>query len=148
VDELMREVQLPDELAVGEGYGKVAWGVRAIWEGYAGWFHARSTTELYPAPAVGVGPELVAMAGGADAVVRAATGRVDAGDGLGAVQLCELALAAEPEHRAARKVFVAAHELLLAEHEALPAEQVNFWLVGWLRHQIATTRAALDEAGA
>ena len=45
---LMREIQLPDELAVGEGYGKVSWGVRSIWEGYAGWFHARSTTELYP----------------------------------------------------------------------------------------------------
>ena len=64
---LMREIRLPDELAVGEGYGKVSWGVRSIWEGYAGWFHARSTTELYP-----VAPDAV-WAGGRRAGRRAAT---------------------------------------------------------------------------
>ena len=44
VNDLVREIRLPPELEVGEGYGRVAWGVRAIWEGYAGWFHQRSTT--------------------------------------------------------------------------------------------------------
>ena len=44
---LMRELALPDDIEVGQGYGKVAWNVRAIWESYAGWFHYRSTTELY-----------------------------------------------------------------------------------------------------
>ena len=47
VHTLMREVRLPEHLDVGEGYGTVAWNVRAIWENYAGWFHHRSTTELY-----------------------------------------------------------------------------------------------------
>ena len=56
VQTLMREIRLPDELSVGEGYGKVAWGVRSIWEGYEGWFHARSTTELYGTPATRSGP--------------------------------------------------------------------------------------------
>ena len=72
---LMREIRLPDELAVGEGYGKVSWGVRSIWEGYAGWFHARSTTELYPSPPDAVWAEVVTMAGGPDAIVTAAAGR-------------------------------------------------------------------------
>ena len=44
----MREITLPTEYEVGQGYGKVAWDVRAIWENYSGWFHHRSTTELYP----------------------------------------------------------------------------------------------------
>jgi alkyl sulfatase BDS1-like metallo-beta-lactamase superfamily hydrolase len=137
---LMHEVRLPPELAVGEGYGRVSWGVRSIWEGYAGWFHARSTTELYASPPETVWPEIVTMAGGPDAVAAAAQRRVVAGDGLGAVQLSELALAAEPEHQGALEAFAAAHELLLAEHLAAPEEVRNFWLVGWLRHQIASVR--------
>ena len=37
----MREVKVPEHLDVGEGYGKTAWNVRAIWEMYTGWFHHR-----------------------------------------------------------------------------------------------------------
>lgn len=136
---LMREIRLPDELAVGEGYGKVSWGVRSIWEGYAGWFHARSTTELYAAPPEGVWPEVVAMAGGPDAIVAAASRRVESGDTISAVQLCEMALAAEPGHHDALEVFIAAHQLLLEAHG-----NENFWLVGWLNHQIATAQRELD----
>ena len=50
---LAREIQLPDHLRVGEGYGRVSWAARTIWESYLGRFHHRSTTELYhstPAP--------------------------------------------------------------------------------------------------
>ncbi|MDT5199035.1 MAG: hypothetical protein QOH34_557, partial [Mycobacterium sp.] len=43
---LMREITLPAEFEVGQGYGKVSWDVRAVWENYSGWFHHRSTTEL------------------------------------------------------------------------------------------------------
>ena len=43
----MREVRVPEHLDIGEGYGKMSWNVRAIWEMYAGWFQHRSTTELY-----------------------------------------------------------------------------------------------------
>ncbi|MGZ6972846.1 MAG: MBL fold metallo-hydrolase [Acidimicrobiia bacterium] len=136
---LMREVRLPDELALGEGYGKVSWGVRSIWEGYAGWFHARSTTELYATGPDAVWPEVVALAGGPEAIITAAAGRLGSGDAIGAVQLCEMALAAEPGHRGALETFVAAHELLLDEHG-----NENFWLVGWLHHQIAGARGQLE----
>ena len=44
----MREIKLPPELQVSEGHGKVSWGVRSIWEGYVGWFHMSSATEMYP----------------------------------------------------------------------------------------------------
>ncbi len=136
---LMREIRLPDELAVGEGYGKVSWGVRSIWEGYAGWFHARSTRELYSAPPDSVWPEVVAMAGGPDVIVAAAAARVESGDALGAIELCEMALASDRVHSGALETFIAAHELLLEEHG-----NENFWLVGWLNHQIATARGELD----
>ncbi len=48
LDTLMAEIRLPDHLRVGQGYGKVSWAVRTIWESYTGWFRRRSATELYP----------------------------------------------------------------------------------------------------
>ena len=135
---LMREIRLPDDLAVGEGYGKVSWGVRSIWEGYAGWFPPRSTTELAATPPDAVWPEVVELAGGPDAIVAAADRHLDAADPIGALQLCEMALAAAPGHRGALETFVAAHEVMLDEHGE------NFWIAGWLNHQIADARRQLE----
>ena len=70
---LMRDIQLPPELRVGQGYGKVSWAVRTLWESYIGWFKLRSTTELYPDSADAALAELV-DALGADA--RLGTGQV------------------------------------------------------------------------
>ncbi|HNA50527.1 MAG TPA: MBL fold metallo-hydrolase, partial [Mycobacterium sp.] len=68
---LMREITLPAELEVGEGYGKVAWDVRAIWENYSGWFHHRSTTELYPVDPTDISADIVELAGAEALVTRA-----------------------------------------------------------------------------
>jgi alkyl sulfatase BDS1-like metallo-beta-lactamase superfamily hydrolase len=138
LETIMREVVPPDAISVGEGYGKVAWSVRAIWEGYAGWFHARSTTELYATPASAVSSDLVDLAGGPDAVVAAARRRLDRDEPVEALHLLDIALAATPDHRNAWETFVAAHEALLTRPEA-----ENFWLHGWLEHQIATARTHL-----
>lgn len=141
VEELMRDVRLPPELEVGEGYGCVAWSVRAIWEGYAGWFHQRSTTELYPVPASDVYGDVVELAGGAAAVAERARVRLARGDAVAAIHLSEMALAADPGSRPGLEAYLAAHERLLAERGGR-----NFWETGWLRHQIARTRARLDGA--
>ena len=135
---LMREIRLPAELEVGEGYGKVAWGVRAIWESYAGWFHGRRTSELYAAPQGAEGAELVALAGGADPVARRARERAAAGDLPLALQLAEAALAAEPRHRGAL-------EASLLAHRGLEAKSSNFWESAWLRKEIVRLEAALAE---
>jgi alkyl sulfatase BDS1-like metallo-beta-lactamase superfamily hydrolase len=136
---LMRDIRLPEHLEVGEGYGKVSWGVRSIWEAYTGWFHARATTELYPVTPTAVAPDRVALAGGPDAVVAAALARLDRGEAIEAVALLEAALAADPDHRDALEAFVAAHEALLVRHTAEHAKDFeNFWLAGWLRFQITT----------
>jgi alkyl sulfatase BDS1-like metallo-beta-lactamase superfamily hydrolase len=112
----------------------VSWDVRAIWENYAGWFHHRSTTELYPFDPSPAQADLVELAGGADAVVRRAGERLHADEPLQAIHLAEIALRSDPDHAGAREVFVRAHEALLARSE-------NFWETSWLRRQIeqATT---------
>ncbi len=134
---LMKEIQLPPELEVGQGYGKVSWSVRAIWESYAGWFHHGSTTELYSEPASAIYGDLVDLAGGADAIVERASKRLASGDAVQAIQLVEVVLDVAPLHRAAL-------ELCLAAHEKLDAESSNFWLSSWLRKEAAHLRELLD----
>lgn len=128
VREAMARITLPPHLEVGQGYGKVSWNVRAIWETYNGWFHRRSTTELYPVGPESVAPDLVELAG-AQAICDRAGRYLDAGDPLRAIHLGEIVLETEPGHQAARAVVKSAHEALLADSE-------NFWESAWLRKQI------------
>ncbi|OCB26926.1 MBL fold metallo-hydrolase [Mycobacterium parascrofulaceum] len=123
---LMREIVLPAECEVGQGYGKVAWDVRAIWENYSGWFHHESTTELYPVGFDAVAADIVELAG-ADALVDRARGHLSAGRPLQAIHLAELV---GSDHAGARALLRDAHEELLAG-------STNFWESAWLRHQIA-----------
>jgi alkyl sulfatase BDS1-like metallo-beta-lactamase superfamily hydrolase len=134
---LMREVELPPELAVSEQYGRVAWGVRAIWESTTGWFRYESTAELYATPRSAADAELVAMAGGASRVAARARRLVARGDPERALHFVDAALAAEPASRDALAAKRAALEALLARDGA------NFQLGGWLRSEIAATDAAL-----
>ena len=122
---LMREVRVPGHLDVGEGYGQTSWNVRAIWENYAGWFHHRSTTELYGVAPLAVAPDVVAAAG-AGALVAAARAHLAAGRPVEALHLTDLVLAAEPADPGARDVALDAHRQLLAGTE-------NFWEAAWLR---------------
>jgi alkyl sulfatase BDS1-like metallo-beta-lactamase superfamily hydrolase len=135
---VMRELRLPPELEVGEGYGKVPWSARAIWESYQGWFHGRSTTELYAAPYAAAAPELVALAGGPGPVAKAALEKAERAP-VEALHLAEAALAADPEHRGAL-------EASLAAHRALRARATNFWEVKWLEKELAKLERQLGGA--
>ena len=125
---LMAEITLPEHLEVGQGYGKLAWDVRAIWENYSGWFHHRSTTELYAVGPDAVSADLVELAG-ADALTERARAHLADGRPLEAIHLAELVTQADPEHADARAVLKDAHERLLAG-------SVNFWETAWLTKQI------------
>ena len=125
----MREIQLPRAREIGQGYGKVSWCVRAIWENYLGWFHHQSATELYAAPARDVHSDLVELAGGPDALAKRGRDKLEAGAAVEAIHLAEIALTATPDHRASL-------ELSLAAHEQLESEAENFWLLSFLRNQM------------
>ena len=126
VQTLMREIAPPAEYEVGQGYGRVDWDVRAIWENYSGWFHHRSTTELYPVGFDAVAADVVELAG-AEALVERARAHLAAGRPVHSIHLAELV----PQgHPGARDVLRQAHEKLLAD-------STNFWESAWLRHQRA-----------
>ena len=135
---LMREIKLPPELQISEGHGKVSWGVRSIWEGYIGWFHMQSATEMYPVPASDVYPDLVAAAGGVGAVAKLAQKKVETGNAVEALHLSEVALAADPKDEAALRAKLAAYERLLEE-----SNDENHYEVFWLRDLIKETREEL-----
>lgn len=139
VYELMRDIQLPAHLELTEAHGKVSWVVRSIWEGYAGWFHLASTTELYPVPASDMYAELAELSGGPDALARRAAEHVQAGRPVEALHLVEVALAADADHRPALEARLGALEQLLER-----AEGVNFYEVRWLTHRIGVTRQQLE----
>jgi alkyl sulfatase BDS1-like metallo-beta-lactamase superfamily hydrolase len=134
---LMREVKLPPELAVSEQYGRVAWGVRAIWESYTGWFRYESTAELYATPRSAADAELVALAGGASAVAKLAAQHVARGEPELALHFVDAALAADPANRDALSAKRDALQALLARDGA------NFQLGGWLRNEVRAVEGAL-----
>ena len=134
--QLQKEIQLPPEIQVGEGYGKVSWDVRAIWETYAGWFHHDSTTELYSDPQSIIHADLVELAGGADAIAARAKAHLDQGKAIEAIHLAEIVLSQQPLHSNILEVCLAAHEQLDRESE-------NFWLSSWLRKEADLIRQLL-----
>jgi alkyl sulfatase BDS1-like metallo-beta-lactamase superfamily hydrolase len=139
VHTLMAEITLPPELDVGEGYGKVSWSVRAIWEHYAGWFHHRSTTELYPVPRQSVNADLLDLAGGTAALVQRARERVSDGQYLQAQHLLDIVLDQQ-------RMDVGALKLAVDVHKALRENSANFWLDAWLDSQLQLLGNRLDEA--
>ncbi len=136
----MRTIRVPADFDLGEGYGRIDWSVRAIWETYAGWFHQQSTRELFGAGPTDGAREIVALAGGASAVAARASALADS-EPLSSIQLCELVLALEPAHRDALLAYRQAHERLLAEHGG-----VNFWLTKWLEGEVRSASNRLARA--
>ena len=135
---LQNAITLPPELDVGQGYGKLNWSIRAIWENYAGWFKHESTTELYSVPQQAVHADLVELAG-ADALVERARAKAAAGEPEQALHLLDVVLTAEPGHAAATALTIAVHETLLEDARTFHTTG-NFWLVGWLEHRLKQLR--------
>jgi len=133
---LMNEIKLPPHLDVGEGYGKLSWSVRGIYEGYVGWFDLNPAT-MYEQPASAVYPALVKLAGGADAVAKLAMERAQAGQAVEALHLSDVALAAEAKHQGALQARLKALETLRDRCR-------NSNERGWLEFSIAQTKNKLD----
>jgi len=138
VHTLMAEIQLPEEIKIGEYHGKVAWAVRTIWEEYSAWFHMDSTTSLYALPRSSVNADLVELAGGADAIAARAAEKAGQGKPLEALHLVDVSLGAEPDNRASLTAKKDALEQLLKASGG-----TNLSEVMWLKAEIAGVERAL-----
>ncbi len=131
---LMRDIKLPAEMEVGQGYGKVSWSVRAIWESYAGWFHHQSTTELYAVPQSSVAADLVELAGGSAAILERAREKYSKGKHEEALHLLDTIRDAGADGEESRALGTDIHRSLLEQSD-------NFWLSAWLKNQIGQLQA-------
>lgn len=131
---LMKTVKLPPELEIGEGYGQVAWSVRGIYEGYAGWFDGDAAT-MYPVSPTEAQAELAKLAGGAAPIAARAAALNAEGQPALALRLTSAALAAEPRNAAA----LAARRAAL---QALLARSGNSNESGWLNAALRQVEAA------
>ena len=133
--QIMRSIELPPELRVGQGYGKVSWAARTIFEEYSGWFQRRSTADLYPVdPALATA--VLAKELGAEAVLRRARLAFDSGDYPTALRLAEAVLAHE-DHLEAKQLMAMLHEKLLETGSE------SFWEHGWLRAEAERWKASI-----
>jgi alkyl sulfatase BDS1-like metallo-beta-lactamase superfamily hydrolase len=128
---LMREIKLPSNLDVGEGYGKLTWSVRGIYEGYAGWFDLNPAT-MYEAPPTSPYADLVKMAGGPEPVVARALAVFQNGQAAEALRLIDAALAVDASHRGAL-------EARLRILKSLSDRSKNSNEKGWLEYSIRET---------
>ena len=133
---LMHEIKLPANLEVGEGYGKLTWSIRGIYEGYAGWFDGNPAT-MYAAPASSAFPDLVKLAGGPDKVAQLAMERVARGELVEALHLTDAALAADPRHTKAL-------EIRLQALQKLRDQSHNSNESGWLDNGIQQVKQQLQ----
>ena len=137
---LMDEIALPDDSPLNETYGRVDWGVRAIWESLAGWFTYQSTSELYSTTPEAAYADVVALAG-ADALVARCEERLAVGELLEALHLADIVLAADTAHIGALSAKLTALQTLSEQFG-----QRNFQEAGWYRAEIAQVSQQLAEA--
>ena len=139
--QLMQDVQLPEQLNISQGHGKVSWNVRSIWEYYSTWFKFESTTELYPVPVNTLYPELAGMAGGPAALIQLAQTKLANQQPEQSLHLIEIALSADSNNQQALQVRLSALEFML---DRAWKTDSNFSETGWLQSRIATTQEQLS----
>ena len=140
VYELMQSITLPPELELSEGYGRVMWSVRALWETYTGWFDFESTTGLYPVRARSIYPDLVAAAGGTEPILLRAQRRLEEGAPVKALHLLEVAEAVDAQDK---RMLTLKMQILQALRSRAAAAELNFYEVSWLDARLAETQAAM-----
>ena len=138
--EAMENIRLPPHLALSQGHGKVSWSVRATWEILAGWYHYDSVANLYHVPPEAAYPDLVELAGGADALAERARAHHEAGRPLQALRLLDVAGAA-PSRKSLKTRAAVLEHLAREAREGLN----NYSEVGLLEADLRETRAKLAE---
>lgn len=136
VHTLMQEVKLPPELDVGEGYGKIAWSVRGIYEGYAGWFSG-DPADMFEKGRESVSPSIVALAGGPAKLAAEARRLLGEGKRVEALQLTTIGLEGAPGDRDLLTVRIAAFEALIQASS-------NRNELGWLQQGLVQAKKGLE----
>lgn len=136
--ELMRDIQLPPELELSQGHGKVSWSVRAAWEIVAGWYYYDTIANLYHVPEAAIHEDLVDLAGGPDRLAERARRYLSGGKPLEALRLLDVAAG-----RPSRRVLEARIEVVERLLEGARAGHGNYSEIGLLEADLRASRDGL-----
>ncbi len=138
-DEIVAQVKLPQHLArqqyMHEYYGTVEWSVRAIFDGYLGWFGGNST-QLFPLPREKRARHFADLVGGEKALVERAGAAVAAEEYQWALELCDQLLVLNPDEQEIRNLKADALEALGRKQIAATARNYYLTQAMELRGQI------------
>ena len=127
-DQLVAYVKLPARLAekdyLREYYGNVEWAVRAIFDGYLGWFDG-NPSNLFPLAPKDEARRIAKLAGGAAALLEQARDALKDGDAQWAAQLCDHLLALDPSARDPK--LIKADALTVLAENLLTATGRNYY---------------------
>jgi alkyl sulfatase BDS1-like metallo-beta-lactamase superfamily hydrolase len=127
--EIVERVKLPAHLAnqpyLHEYYGTVAWSVRAIFDGYLGWFGGNAT-DLFPLPLKERARRFADLAGGQQALLSHAQKAVGNSDYQWALELTDQLLQLDPSSEEVRALKAAALTALAGRQVASTAR--NYYL--------------------
>jgi len=127
--EIVEKVKLPAHLAgqpyLQEYYGTVPWSVRAIFDGYLGWFGGNAT-DLFPLSPDEKAKRFINLAGGEQELLAHANQAVADKDFQWALELCDQLLQVNPNSLELRKLKAGALKSLAGEQIASTAR--NYYL--------------------
>ena len=123
-DEIVERVKLPPHLSrlpyLQEYYGTVAWSVRAIFDGYLGWFDGNGT-HLFPLPLRDRAERFVRLAGGEAPLLEQLRAAVSQDDHQWALELADQLLLLKPDLKEARELKAEALNALGRQQTAFTA---------------------------
>jgi len=140
VYELMREIQLPEEMAhLSQQHGRVEWTVRETVNQTGGWFAYRYTSELYPYRPHEIYPELVALAGEKQ-VIASAREMMTAGELEKAMMMAEAVIEADGNSQQALQLQL---DVLSALLQRAQNTHKTFSEIAWLQSRMTKVKAKL-----
>jgi alkyl sulfatase BDS1-like metallo-beta-lactamase superfamily hydrolase len=127
--EIVERVKLPPHLArqpyLYEYYGTVSWSVRAIYDGYLGWFGG-NPTDLFPLPPAERAKRFTSLAGSQQKLMEHAERAVAGKDYQWALELTDHLLRIDPESDEIRKLR--AEALRVTGSQQVAATARNYYL--------------------
>lgn len=134
---LMQTVKLPPKYNIAQGFGKVPWTVRGIYQEYVGWFDG-NPVNMYEQPASAVYPDMVQLSGGPSAIIKRAEEHFQNGEWIKVLHLMDVICRAEPRNKSM-------WEMRLKTYEALKKGPYNYIERLFLDHGIRTARETLGK---
>lgn len=132
---LMQEVNLPPEYNISQGFGKVSWTVRGIYQEYIGWFD-ENPVNMYEQPASSIYSDLVHLSGGPEGIIKMAEDHFQKGEYIKVLHLMDVI---HESDLSSKPMW----ELRLKTYEALKKGSYNYIERIFLDHGIRTAKGIL-----